>query len=36
VKNIINAKEDKLKKVEKIGEKKSKILREIIDSEYKD
>lgn len=36
VKNVINAKEDKLKKVEKIGEKKSKILREVLDSEYKE
>jgi Fanconi anemia group M protein len=35
VKNVINAKEEKLKKVEKMGNKKSKILREIFDSEYK-
>lgn len=36
VKNVINAKEERLKKVDKIGEKKSKIIREILDSEYKD
>jgi len=36
VKNVINAKEDKLKKVEKIGDKKSKVIREVLDSEYKD
>ena len=36
VKNVINAKEDKLQKVEKIGEKKSKMIREVLDSEYKD
>ena len=35
VKNVINAKEDKLKKVEKIGDKKSKVIREVLDSEYK-
>ncbi|MEK6907572.1 MAG: ERCC4 domain-containing protein [Nanoarchaeota archaeon] len=36
VKNVINAKEDKLQKVEKIGEKKSKLIREVLDSDYKD
>ena len=36
VKNVINAKEDKLKKVEKIGDKKSKVIREVLDSEYKE
>ncbi|MEK6951472.1 MAG: ERCC4 domain-containing protein [Nanoarchaeota archaeon] len=36
VKNVINAKEEKLQKVEKIGEKKSKMIREILDSEYRD
>ncbi len=36
VKNVINAKEEKLKKVEKIGDKKSKLLREVLDSEYKE
>ena len=35
VKNVINAKEDKLRKVEKIGDKKSKVIREVLDSEYK-
>lgn len=35
VKNVINAKEHKLKKVDKIGDKKSKVLREVLDSEYK-
>ena len=35
IKNIINAKEEKLKKVNKIGDKKSKLIRNIIDSEYK-
>jgi len=34
VKKIINAKEDKLKKVEKIGDKKAKGIREVLDSEY--
>ncbi|MBW2978117.1 DEAD/DEAH box helicase [Candidatus Woesearchaeota archaeon] len=33
-KKIINAKEDKLKKVEKIGDKKAKKIREVLDSEY--
>ena len=36
VKNVINAKEKRLKKVDKIGEKKSKVLREVLDREYKD
>lgn len=36
IKNVINAKKEKLQKVEKIGDKKSNILREILDSEYKD
>jgi len=36
VKNIVNAKEEKLKKVEKIGDKKSKIIREVLEGEYKD
>jgi len=36
VKNVINAKEEKLKKVEKIGDKKSKIIREVLDGEYKE
>ena len=36
VKNVINSKSDKLQKVEKIGERKSKTIREILDSEYKD
>jgi len=36
VKNIINAKEKRLKKVEKIGDKKSKIIRGVLDSEYKE
>lgn len=35
VKNVINAKEEKLQKVEKIGGKKSKAIREVLDSEYK-
>jgi len=34
VKNIINAKEEKLQKVDKIGEKKSKMIKEVIESEY--
>ena len=34
VKSVINAKEDKLKKVEKIGDKKSKVIREVLNSEY--
>ena len=34
VKKVINAKEDKLKKVEKIGEKKAKNIRNLVDSEY--
>ncbi|MEK6932993.1 MAG: ERCC4 domain-containing protein [Nanoarchaeota archaeon] len=36
VKNVVNAKEHKLKKVDKIGDKKSKVIREILDSEYKE
>ncbi len=36
VKNVINAKEHKLKKVDKIGDKKSKVIREVLDSEYND
>ena len=36
VKNVINAKEHRLKKVDKIGDKKSKVLRDVLDSEYKD
>jgi Fanconi anemia group M protein len=35
VKNVMNAEEDRLMKVDKIGEKKSKIIKEIIESEYK-
>lgn len=35
VKNVINAKEKKLQKVEKIGGKKSKAIRDVLDSEYK-
>lgn len=35
VKNVINAKENRLKKIEKIGEKKSKVLRGVLDAEYK-
>lgn len=34
VKKIINAKEDKLKKVKKIGEKKSKDIRDVVESDY--
>jgi Fanconi anemia group M protein len=34
VKKIINAKEDKLQKVKKIGDKKAKSIREVIDSDY--
>jgi Fanconi anemia group M protein len=34
VKKIVNAKEEKLKKVEKIGEKKAKNIRNILDSDY--
>ena len=36
VKNVINAKAEKLKKVEKIGEKKSKAIKEVLDSVYKE
>ncbi len=36
VKNIINAKENRLKRVDKIGDKKSKTIREVLDSEYKE
>ncbi len=35
VKNVINAKGERLQKVDKIGEKKSKIIREVLDAEYK-
>ena len=34
VKNIVNAKEEKLKKIDKIGPKKSKKIREVLDSKY--
>ena len=34
VKKIINAKEEKLEKVEKIGPKKAKMIRDVVDSEY--
>ena len=36
VKNVINSKEHRLKKIDKIGEKKSKLIRDVLDSEYKD
>ena len=36
VKNVVNAKEHRLKKVDKIGDKKSKVLRDVLNSEYKD
>ena len=36
VKSIMNAKEEKLKKIDKIGEKKSKLMRQVLDSEYKE
>ena len=36
VKNVINAKEEKLMKIDKIGEKKSRIIKEILNSEYKE
>ncbi len=36
VKHVVNAKQEKLKKVDKIGEKKSKAIREVLDSKYKD
>ena len=35
VKNVINAKEERLQKVDKIGEKKSRFIREVLDAEYK-
>ncbi|MFP4401240.1 MAG: ERCC4 domain-containing protein, partial [Candidatus Woesearchaeota archaeon] len=35
IKNIVNATEDELKKVEKIGDKKAKEIRTVLDSEYK-
>ncbi len=35
VRNVINAKEHKLKRVDKIGDKKSKGIRDVLDSEYK-
>ncbi len=36
IKNIINAKQEILMKIDKIGEKKSKVIREVINSEYKE
>ena len=36
VKHVVNAKQEKLKNVDKIGEKKSKAIREVLDSKYKD
>ena len=36
VKNVINAKEERLQKVDKIGEKKSGFIREVLDAEYKE
>ncbi|MFP4111970.1 MAG: DEAD/DEAH box helicase [Candidatus Woesearchaeota archaeon] len=35
IKNIVNASEEELKKVEKIGDKKAKEIRTVLDSEYK-
>jgi Fanconi anemia group M protein len=35
IKKIVNAKEEKLQKVSKIGEKKAKEIRNVVDSEYK-
>jgi Fanconi anemia group M protein len=34
IKKLVNAKEEQLKKVEKIGEKKAKKIREVLDKEY--
>ena len=34
IKNIVNAKEEKLKEVDLIGQKKAKAIREVLDSEY--
>ncbi len=36
IKKVVNAKEDKLQKVEKIGPEKAKRIREILDKEYED
>lgn len=35
VKNLVNASEEELQKVEKIGEKKAKAIRDVLDGEYK-
>ena len=36
IKNIINAPEDELKKVELIGKKKAKKIKDVVDKEYQD